>query len=92
MFGLEGAGLCILIYALFDAFQQNLPLYAMESIGRLRLVLLNAIGGRGLQHGEQELFDELMVHKSSLLNLFDVGGRNPQEQRELESGRCQEYM
>jgi hypothetical protein len=33
-----------------------------------------------------------MVHKSSLLNLFDVGGRNPQEQRELESGRCQEYM
>ncbi|KAJ7279033.1 hypothetical protein C8J57DRAFT_1434189 [Mycena rebaudengoi] len=50
----------------------------MESIGRLRLVLLNAIGGRGLQHGEQELFDELMVHKSR---------RNPQEQRELESGK-----
>ncbi|KAF7345118.1 hypothetical protein MVEN_01675900 [Mycena venus] len=59
----------------------------METIGRLRLVLLNAIGGRGVQHGEQELFDELMVHKSCLLNLFDVGARNPQEQRELESGK-----
>ncbi|KAJ7830504.1 nucleoporin Nup186/Nup192/Nup205 [Mycena olivaceomarginata] len=59
----------------------------METIGRLRLVLLNAIGGRGVQHGEQELFDELMVHKSCLVNLFDVGARNPQEQRELESGK-----
>ncbi|KAJ7128145.1 nucleoporin Nup186/Nup192/Nup205 [Mycena crocata] len=59
----------------------------MESIGRLRSALLNVIGGRGLQNGERELFDELMVHKSSLLNLFDVGSRNPQEQRELESGK-----
>ncbi|KAJ6619045.1 nucleoporin Nup186/Nup192/Nup205 [Mycena sp. CBHHK59/15] len=59
----------------------------MESIVRLRVVLLNAISGRGIHHGEQELFDELMVHKSTLLNLFDVGARNPQEQRELESGK-----
>ncbi|KAJ7145837.1 nucleoporin Nup186/Nup192/Nup205 [Mycena epipterygia] len=59
----------------------------MESIGRLRVVLLNAISGRGIHNGEQELFDELMVHKSSLVNLFDVGARNPQEQRELESGK-----
>ena len=61
----------------------------METIGRLRVVLLNTLqvaSGRGVQHGEQELFDELMVHKSCLLNLFDVGARNPQEQRELESG------
>lgn len=58
----------------------------MESIGRLRVVLLNAISGRGIHNGEQDLFDELMVHKSSLVNLFDVGARNPQEQRELESG------
>ncbi|KAJ7160759.1 nucleoporin Nup186/Nup192/Nup205 [Mycena filopes] len=56
----------------------------MESIGRLRLILLNIITGR---HAEQELFDELMVHKSCLLNLFDVGARNQQEQRELESGK-----
>ncbi|KAJ6461668.1 nucleoporin Nup186/Nup192/Nup205 [Mycena sanguinolenta] len=33
------------------------------------------------------LFDELSVHKSCLLNLFDVGARNPQEQSELESGK-----
>ncbi|KAJ7041203.1 nucleoporin Nup186/Nup192/Nup205 [Mycena alexandri] len=59
----------------------------MESIGRLRLVLLNAIAGRGAGHAEQELFDELMVHKPSLLNLFDVGARSQQEQRELESGK-----
>ncbi|KAJ7620549.1 nucleoporin Nup186/Nup192/Nup205 [Mycena polygramma] len=59
----------------------------MESIARLRVVLLNALSGRGVQHGEQELFDELMVHKSCLVNLFDVGPRNPQEQRELESGK-----
>ncbi|KAF7373366.1 hypothetical protein MSAN_00546200 [Mycena sanguinolenta] len=62
----------------------------METIGRLRVVLLNTLqvaSGRGVQHGEQELFDELMVHKSCLLNLFDVGARNPQEQRELESGK-----
>ncbi|KAJ7482279.1 nucleoporin Nup186/Nup192/Nup205 [Mycena galericulata] len=61
-------------------------LNAMETIGRLRVVLLNAIS-RGIHNGEQELFDELMVHKSCLLKLFDVGGRNPQEQRELESGK-----
>ncbi|KAJ7778502.1 nucleoporin Nup186/Nup192/Nup205 [Mycena metata] len=59
----------------------------MESIGRLRLVLLNAIAGRGGGHTEQELFDELMIHKPSLLNLFDVGARSQQEQRELESGK-----
>ncbi|KAJ6526561.1 nucleoporin Nup186/Nup192/Nup205 [Mycena vulgaris] len=59
----------------------------METIGRLRLVLLNALTGRAIHNGEQELFDELMVHKSCLVNLFDVGARNPQEQRELESGK-----
>ncbi|KAK7055118.1 nucleoporin Nup186/Nup192/Nup205 [Favolaschia claudopus] len=58
----------------------------METIDRLRSVLLNVVG-RGVQHGEHELFDELMVHKPCLLNLFDLGARNPQEQRELESGK-----
>ncbi|KAJ7619541.1 nucleoporin Nup186/Nup192/Nup205 [Roridomyces roridus] len=58
----------------------------MESIGRLRVVLLNAIT-RGIHNAEQELFDELIAHKSCLLKLFDVGPRNPQEQRELESGK-----
>ncbi|KAJ7682921.1 nucleoporin Nup186/Nup192/Nup205 [Mycena rosella] len=58
---------------------------AMETIGRLRVVLLNTLNG--VQSGEQDLFDELMVHKSCLVKLFDVGARNTQEQRELESGK-----
>lgn len=58
----------------------------METISRLRAVLLTSLSSRPSQHGEQELFDELMVHKPCLLNLFDVGPRNQQEQRELESG------
>src|SRR6202167_2892836 len=60
--------------------------HIMESISRLRTILLTALGSRGAQHGEQELFDELMVHQQCLLKLFDVGPRNPQEQREIESG------
>jgi nuclear pore complex protein Nup205 len=58
----------------------------MESISRLRATLLASLGTRGAQHGDQELFDELMVHQQCLLKLFDVGPRNPQEQREIESG------
>ncbi|KAJ7058139.1 nucleoporin Nup186/Nup192/Nup205 [Mycena amicta] len=57
----------------------------MDSIGRLRSLLLNVT--RGIYSVEQELFDELMVHTASFLNLFEVGGRSPQEQRELESGK-----
>jgi nuclear pore complex protein Nup205 len=58
----------------------------MESISRLRTILLTSLGSRGAQHGEQELFDELMGHQQCLLKLFDVGARSPQEQREIESG------
>lgn len=58
----------------------------MESISRLRAILLTSLGSRGAQHGEQELFDELMVHQQRLLTLLDVGPRNAQEQREIESG------
>lgn len=60
----------------------------MESISRLRTILLTSLGARGAQHGEQELFDELMVHQQRLQTLFDVGPRNSQEQREIESGEC----
>ncbi|EGO28547.1 hypothetical protein SERLADRAFT_413403 [Serpula lacrymans var. lacrymans S7.9] len=59
----------------------------MESISRLRSALLTALGSRGSQHGEQELFDELLIHKPRLLELFDVGASSQQEQRELQSGR-----
>ncbi|KAI5985097.1 nucleoporin Nup186/Nup192/Nup205 [Pisolithus albus] len=57
----------------------------MESISGLRSVLLTALSSRG--HNEQELFDELMFHKSRLQALFDVGPSSPQEQRELQSGK-----
>lgn len=65
---------------------QHSGLSAMESISRLRTVLLNALSSRG--HGEQDLFDELMLHKQRLLELFEVGQSSQQEQQELQSGAC----
>ncbi|KAF8970600.1 nucleoporin Nup186/Nup192/Nup205 [Flammula alnicola] len=59
----------------------------MNSIHRLREALLRALSSQDSQHDEQELFDELMVQKPRLLKLFDVGPRNAQEQREIESGK-----
>ncbi|EJF60131.1 hypothetical protein DICSQDRAFT_171358 [Dichomitus squalens LYAD-421 SS1] len=59
----------------------------MASVSRLREVLSAAFSLRGLPNGEQEFFEELMAHRSHLVNLYDVGPRNPQEQRELESGK-----
>jgi nuclear pore complex protein Nup205 len=59
----------------------------MESISRLRAVLIDSLDNRRSQQDEQELFDQLMVHKHDLLNVFNVGQRNDQERRELESGR-----
>ncbi|KAI0830134.1 nucleoporin Nup186/Nup192/Nup205 [Trametes gibbosa] len=57
----------------------------MASVSRLRAVLESAFSSRGLPNGEQELFEELMAHRPQLVQLYDVGPRNPQEQRELES-------
>ncbi|KAM5532668.1 hypothetical protein V8D89_013637 [Ganoderma adspersum] len=59
----------------------------MSSVSRLRAVLSSAFSSRGLPNGEQEFFEELMAHRPQLVNLYDVGPRNPQEQRELESGK-----
>ncbi|KAJ4481027.1 nucleoporin Nup186/Nup192/Nup205 [Lentinula aciculospora] len=59
----------------------------METISQLRNSLLAALSDRGAQNVEQELFDSLMVHKSRLASVFDVGNRNPQEQKEIESGK-----
>ncbi|KAI5120013.1 hypothetical protein M0805_008474 [Coniferiporia weirii] len=61
----------------------------MESISSLRAILLSALSAGGMQDGEQELFDELTVNKSRLMNVFDFGSRNPQEQREVESGKVE---
>ncbi|KAH9948497.1 nucleoporin Nup186/Nup192/Nup205 [Amylocystis lapponica] len=59
----------------------------MASVSQLRAVLLSAFSARGLLNGEQEFFQELMAHKPHLAKLYDVGPRNAQEQRELESGK-----
>ncbi|EMD35026.1 hypothetical protein CERSUDRAFT_125016 [Gelatoporia subvermispora B] len=59
----------------------------MASLAHLRTLILSAFRGRGLQNGEQEFFEELMAHKPQLVNLFDVGPRSPQEQREVETGK-----
>ncbi len=58
----------------------------MSSVSRLRAILSSAFSSRGLPNGEQEFFEELMAHKPQLVSLYDVGPRNPQEQRELEAG------
>jgi nuclear pore complex protein Nup205 len=58
----------------------------MEAISRLRASLLASLSGRAGLHGEQELFEDLMVCKPSLLNLFNVGARSQTEQREVEAG------
>ena len=59
---------------------------SMNSIYRLRESLYRALSSPEAHNDESELFDELMVQKPRLLKLLDVGPRNVQEQRELESG------
>lgn len=58
----------------------------METISRLRSALLNALGGGGSQYAEQEVFEELRAHRTRLRKVFDVGIRNSEHQREIESG------
>ncbi|KAG9311040.1 hypothetical protein JVU11DRAFT_8938 [Chiua virens] len=57
----------------------------MNSIAALRSILAATLSSRG--HGEQDLFDDLLIHKSRLRDILDVGHPNQQEQRELQSGR-----
>ena len=59
---------------------------SMNSIYRLRESLYRALSSPETHNDDSELFDELMVQKSRLRKLLDVGPRNVQEQRELESG------
>lgn len=58
----------------------------MASSSRLRDVLIKALSNPE-NHDEQELFNELMVQKQSLLKIFNVGSRDSHEQREIESGK-----
>ncbi|KAF9529076.1 nucleoporin Nup186/Nup192/Nup205 [Crepidotus variabilis] len=59
----------------------------MNTIYRLKDVLSKALSSPEIYNDEQEVFDELMVQKNRLLKLFEVGPRNSQEQREIESGK-----
>jgi len=59
----------------------------MNSISWLREVLIRVLTTPKPEHDEQELFEQLMIQKPRLLKLLDVGPRNPQEQREVESGK-----
>jgi len=63
------------------------PFTQMNSIHRLREILSRALTSREICRNEQDLFDELIVQKSRLLKLFEVGPRNSQEQREIETGK-----
>lgn len=64
----------------------------MESISRLREALLRVLSGRVTPEIEQECFDELMIQKPRLLSVLDVGQRNPEEKREVESGNRQSHL
>ena len=59
----------------------------MNSISWLREVLIRVLTTPEPELDEQELFEQLMIQKPRLLKLLDVGPRNPQEQREVESGK-----
>ncbi|KIK56168.1 hypothetical protein GYMLUDRAFT_87421 [Collybiopsis luxurians FD-317 M1] len=59
----------------------------MDTISHLRTALSSALDDRGSQNAGQELFSMLIFHKSRLANVFDVGNRNPQELKEIESGK-----
>lgn len=58
----------------------------MNGIHRLRDVLSRTLSSPEIAN-DQELFDQLLVQKPQLLKLFEVGPRNPQEQRGIESGQ-----
>jgi nuclear pore complex protein Nup205 len=59
----------------------------MDSPSHLRAILRKILDN-GTLHGEPELFEELTLNRDTLLRLFDVGGKNANERRELESGTC----
>ncbi|KAF9477995.1 hypothetical protein BDN70DRAFT_880524 [Pholiota conissans] len=59
----------------------------MNTIHHLKESIVRALTASESPDEEQALFDQLMVQKPHLLKLFDVGPRNPQEQREIESGK-----
>ncbi|KAI0075076.1 hypothetical protein K474DRAFT_1600404 [Panus rudis PR-1116 ss-1] len=59
----------------------------MTSLADLKTTLYSALSSGGDVAAEQELYEDLMAHKPTLVNVFNVGPRNPQEQKEIESGK-----
>lgn len=59
----------------------------MDCVHRLRDLLLKVLSANVTLELEQELFEELLIQKPCLLNVLDVGQRNPEERREVESGK-----
>ncbi|KAF8918329.1 nucleoporin Nup186/Nup192/Nup205 [Mucidula mucida] len=59
----------------------------MESFSSLRHDLLDLIHGRPLAQGEQALFEQLMLHKTTLWKIFDIPPRNANELKEVQSGK-----
>ena len=60
----------------------------MASTSRLRAILLSNLNSPGSHDDHQQFFEQLMSHRGPLLNLYDIGPRSAQEQREVESGEC----
>jgi len=58
----------------------------MESLSRLRSILLTTLEPQNNNVDEQELFDLLVLHRRNLINLFDVSPPSDDERRELQSG------
>ncbi|KAF8272691.1 nucleoporin Nup186/Nup192/Nup205 [Lactarius quietus] len=59
----------------------------MESLPRLRSILLTALEPQN-NIDEQELFDLLVLHRRTLIDLFDINPPSEHERRELQSGKC----
>lgn len=58
----------------------------MDTVAALREILVSALGTGSTPDGDQAIFDQLILAKPRLLNVFDFGPRSPQEQRQLDSG------
>ena len=58
----------------------------MESIFELRSLLFSVLSSGTCDGDEQELFDELVANEPHLMKIFNFGSRNPQEQKDIDSG------
>jgi hypothetical protein len=62
-------------------------LTGMDSLSHLRAALHRALEHPEI-YEEADILEELNLNRDILARLFDVGGKNSTERRELESGAC----